>query len=77
MNIQDFLAIAIVGAAISLVMEFIGAKTYSPSLKKLIVVGLSLIVGGFYVWIQSTPYFQTFCVILGAASTVYALALKK
>lgn len=77
-NINEFLAIAVVGALLSVVFEVIGKKfPTNPNKTKALVILLSLIVGGFYVWIRSTPYFMTFITVLGAASTVYSLFFNK
>lgn len=77
-NINEFLAIAVVGGLLSVIFEFINSSYPSNPFKtKLLVIGLSLAVGAFYVWLRSTPYFATVLTILGAASTVYALFFNK
>lgn len=78
MSISEFLAIGIVGAAMSVVFEIINSRYASnPNKTKFLVILLSLIVGALYVWVRTTPYFVTVVTILGAASTVYALFFNK
>ena len=74
MNITEFLAIGIVGAVLSMVFQYF--KTTSGLKAKLWTVGLSLAVGGVYVWIRDTVYWETVVGILASASTVYALFIK-
>lgn len=77
MEITDFTAIAVVGALLSVAIQFIKAKygTTSGATKGL-TIGLSIAVGGLYVFDQSTPYFETVVLVLSSASAVYALLLK-
>lgn len=76
--INDFLAIAIVGAVLAVVVQglknWLGTDSWQT---KLMTIILALVVGGIYVWLQSTVYYQTVLIVLGAASTVYALVLKQ
>lgn len=78
MDITDFTAIAVIGAMLSVVIQIIknryGTDTNAT---KLLTLGLSLAFGGFYVLLQSTPYFQTTILVLSSASAVYALLLRK
>jgi len=77
MNITDFLAIAVVGAILSVVVQIIkGSFGTESNTTKLITIALALIVGGLYVWIRSTPYFETAILVLTSASAVYALVMK-
>lgn len=74
----EFLAIAVVGAVLSAIMQIIKEKFGTDSgTSKFLVIGLSLIVGGVYVWVRSTPYWETALTVLMSASTVYALLIKK
>lgn len=77
MDIQEFLGIAVVGALLSLVIEVITKKVNNPTVSKAITLVLSIIVAGAYVWVRSTPYFQTVIVVLGTASIVYGFFLNK
>lgn len=78
MNIQDFIAIGIVGVILSGIINFAKKKWGVQSNKtKVLTVALSLIVGAGYVWLRATPYFETVLIVLGSASTVYALVIKK
>lgn len=73
-NIGDFLGIAIVGVALSLVLELIQAKfgTGSVQMRALTIV-LAIIVGSVYVLFRETLWWQTMLGILAAASAVYAM----
>lgn len=78
MDITDFLAIAVVGAFLSLVVQVIKEAFGTESnTTKLITIGLALVVGGVYVWLRSTPYFETALLVLTTSSAVYALVIKK
>jgi DMSO reductase anchor subunit len=77
MDIQNFLAIAVVGVFLSLIIELVTKKISNPSLTKLITLVLAIVVAGVFVWVKNTPYFQTVIVVLGTASTVYGFFLNK
>lgn len=78
MNVTEFIAIAVVGAILSVIVQIIkevfGTESSST---KLITIALALLVGGLYVWVRSTPYFETAMLVLTSASAVYALVIKK
>lgn len=44
---------------------------------KALTLLLALSVGAIYVWIRSTPYWETAVLVLTSASAVYALIIKK
>lgn len=74
MDIQEFIAIAVVGGVLSVFIEFIkNAFGTSSGKTKLLTIALAVLVGGAYVWIRSTPYFETVILVLTSASAVYAL----
>lgn len=78
MNIDEFLGIGIVGALLSVAFELIKGKyPSSPNKSKGLIILLSLIVGGLYVWVRETPYFPTVLGVLGGASAVYSLFFNK
>ena len=78
MDINDFLAIAVVGALLSLVIEGITNKFGTERwATKVITLTLAIVVGGGYIWIRSTPWFQTVVTVLGTASIVYGFFLNK
>lgn len=78
MEITDFVAIAIVGAILSTVIQMIKGRWGNDSNNtKLITIALAIGVGGLYVAIRDTAYFQTVVGVLASASTVYSLLLKK
>jgi DMSO reductase anchor subunit len=77
MDIQNFLAIAVVGVFLSLIIELVTKKISNPSLTKLITLVLAIVVAVVFVWVKNTPYFQTVIVVLGTASTVYGFFLNK
>ncbi|MFG6605292.1 hypothetical protein ACGYLM_01595 [Sulfitobacter sp. 1A10445] len=77
MEITDFTAIAVVGALLSVAIQFIKAKYGTTSVEaKLLTLALSIGFGGLYVLVQNTPYFETVILVLSSASAVYALLLK-
>lgn len=76
MEIQDFIGIAVVGGFLSLLIQIFKNKYGDSNGTKLLTIGLSLFVGGLYVWIRSTSYFETVLLVLTSASAVYALLLK-
>jgi hypothetical protein len=74
MDITNFLSIGIVGAVMSGIITMIKAKYPIDGYQtKLLTVTLSIVVGAVYVYLQSTPSFETIMVVLGSASTVYSL----
>ncbi len=77
-DINDFLAISIVGGMLSIAFELI--KKWLPDssdYKKLAILTLSVGVGTGYWALRQTPYLETVIGVLAAASTVYAFLLKK
>ena len=78
MEINDFLSITIVGAALSLAIESLKAKWGAKGwATKTVTILLSILIAGLYVWLRQTSYWQTIITVLGAASIVYAFFLKK
>jgi hypothetical protein len=76
-NIGDFVGIAVVGSLLTLVVKSI--KDYfgtEGNITKLLTISLSIVVGGVYVWLRQTIWWETIIGVLAAASTVYALLLK-
>lgn len=77
MNIEEFAGIALVGALLTAVIAVIKKVFGVEGLAtKLLTIVLALVVGGAYVWLRSTPYFQTAILVLTTSSTVYALFVK-
>lgn len=77
MDIQEFLGIAVVGALLSLIIEVFAKNIKNQTISKAITLILSIVVAGAYVWVRSTPYFQTVVLVLGTASIVYGFFLNK
>ena len=78
MQIADFLGILVVGSVLSIVISWIKEKFGTESNStKLVTIGLSVVVGGAYFLFWETVWWATMIGILTAASTVYALVLKK
>lgn len=74
MEISDFMGIMVVGAVLSLVIQGLKNWLGTDSLStRGLTIALALIVGGGYVWLRSTPYFQTAVLVLTTASAVYAI----
>ena len=78
MEINDFIAIGVVGAGLSLALSSLKAKfgTKGAGMKAIVLL-MSCLVGGLYVWLRATPYFETTMTVLGSATVVYAYFLKK
>lgn len=78
MEINDFLGIAIVGSALSFLIQYIKGKLGTKSLAtKGITIGLAIILGAGYVFLRDTQWWTTIIGVLVAASTFYAFFLKK
>lgn len=79
MQISDFLSITIVGAGLSLAIEGIKAKfgVIHPNITKALTIGLAIVIGFVYVLLRETIWWETIMVVLGAASTVYAIFLNQ
>lgn len=77
MDIQEFISIAVVGAFLSLIVEMVKDHKFNPLTTKAFTIGLAIITAGGYVWVRSTPYFETLITVLGTASIVYGFFLNK
>ena len=78
MNIQDFLAISIVGVAASLAIEAITRLSATRPLgSKFVAVGVSIVLGTAYYFAAQTAWWPTVLTVLASASTVYSLFLNK
>lgn len=78
MDINAFLGIAIVGAALSLVIEWVTNKLGTNSAgSKAVSIALSVVVGGAYWYLSGTAIWQSVLGVLAAASTVYAIFINK
>jgi hypothetical protein len=77
-DITDFVGIAIVGTALSLVQQWINKKwELNSALNRALILVLSLVVGIVYFVLRATTWWTTIIGVLAAASTVYAIFLKK
>lgn len=77
MNLEEFLGLAIVSAITSVAIKAIKKYAGTKGLQtKALTIALALLVGGGYVWLRSTPYFETVLAVLTGASTVYAFFMK-
>lgn len=74
MDINNFLAIGIVGSALSLAFQYF--KTVSGTKAKVWSILLSVLVGGVYTFLVDTVWWTTIVGVLAASSTVYALFLN-
>lgn len=77
--IGDFLGIAIVGAVLSLAIQWIKTKFPAQGSLKMkgITLVLSIVIGLFYFALRQTSWWEPIIGVLGAASTVYAFFLSK
>jgi len=73
-GLVDFLAISVIGALLSLAFEYF--KSTKGTSSKLWAIGLSVVVGGVYVFVRDTVWYSTILGILAASSTIYALFLN-
>lgn len=73
----DLGSIVIVGAAISFLQEFIQAKQWSNTVKRGLVIVLSIIAAAIYVSLKDSAFWATFVTILSIASTVYLFVIKQ
>ena len=76
--VDEFLGISIVGAALSLGIEWLQGK-YGATSKEArgLAIGGSLVLGTLVWSIAQTPYYQSVLGVLAAASTVYAMFFSK
>ncbi len=72
----DFQTIVIVGAAVSLIQEFIQSKAWSAFAKRVLVIVLSLGAAAVYIALKDTAFWATFLSILTIASAVYAFLIR-
>jgi hypothetical protein len=77
MDINEFLGISIIGVLLSLSIEMLTSHVSNPLMTKFVTAILAILVAGAYVWVRSTPYFQTVILVLGVASTVYGFFLNR
>lgn len=77
MEIQELLSISIVGGLVSVLLERITNDIENKNTSKLLVIVASLVFGGVYVWVRSTPYFATVLTILASSSAVFAFFFNR
>lgn len=71
---QEFIAIGVVGAALSLFVEWVQARFGTDSRGTQLIAILGSVALGLIVWsITQTPYYQSILGVLASASTVYAM----
>lgn len=72
---QDFVSLAIVGAAVSALVQFIKRQTYvSP---RVAVIVLSAVAGSAYWYLQDTALWEAVLGILLIANGVYGLIISQ
>lgn len=77
MEITDFLAIGVVGAIATGAIQLLKKRFGTDGIMtKFLTVAVALVLGSVYVWLRSSPYFETVLIVLGSSSTVYALLVK-
>lgn len=78
MEINDFLAIAIVGATVSFAVQWVKARyNMGSNASKLSAIGLSVVVGSIYWFLRETAIWESILGVLASASTVYAMFFKE
>jgi len=77
MEIQNFLSIAIIGAVLAMMVQFIKNKYGLDSIKtKAMTLALAIVIGAGYYFLSQTIWWQTILGVLASASTVWAILLK-
>jgi hypothetical protein len=77
MDFASFAQIGIVGVALSSAIQYIKNKYGTSSLgSKGITIGLSVLVGGGFWYIQGTPFFEQVVAVLGSATVAYNFIVK-
>lgn len=72
--VEAFLSIGIVGAALSMAIQYIQNRWGAEGMTtKLIVLGGSVVLGAAVWFLQGTEIWQSILGVLAAASTVYAM----
>lgn len=78
MELNDFLSIGVVGAGLSLAIDWLKERFETKGwATKTVTLLFAILIGGLYVWLRQTSYLQTVLTVLGAASVIYAFFLKK
>jgi uncharacterized membrane protein (UPF0136 family) len=75
MTFETIAGLAIVGAAVSTVVQFLKARL-TPTGARVFVIGLSLLGATVYWFVQDTQFVPAFLSILGLANTVYLFVFK-
>lgn len=75
---MEFLEIGIIGAIISIIIQIIKEKWGTESdTTKVLTIGLSIVIGSVYYFLQGTALWQSILGVLATASTFYALIIRK
>lgn len=76
---NDIMSLAIVGAAVSVVLEFLKSVTegHSTAVKIASVITLSLVAGTLYSVFKDTSYWASALNILVWANAIYSLLIKQ
>lgn len=75
-DLNNLIAIGIVGAGLSLLMEMVPSSVPSKYKKGIVIIGAGL-TGWAYTALKNTAVFPTIIQVLMSAQTIYALFLKK
>lgn len=74
----DFATLLIVGAAVSLLVQWLKSSFGTSSWKTLsIVIAVSLAASGAYVFFANSPYWETFVKVLVGAGAVYTYIIQR
>lgn len=77
MEISTVLSLGVVGAATSVLIQFLKNKYGLESIKaKVFTLVVALVVAGLFYTLTTIGYIETFVSILASASTVYAFFIK-
>ena len=75
----DYVALPILGAIVSLLVQFIksnGWRLRIPYIPELWAVGLSVVAGAVYFFVQDTPFMTAALAVFVTANSVYLYLIK-
>ena len=76
MSIENFMALTIVGAGISLIVQMIKSKLPNKNHRTAVAILFCLAAGTGYWFLSNSPYYETVLQILMGCGAVYAFILK-
>jgi membrane associated rhomboid family serine protease len=75
---MDFTAYIVIGAVVSVIVQFLKNKYGTENYITIIIVaGISVVAGSLYFFLKDTNYWQGIVSILGFAGAIYTYILKR